>query len=271
MKISVITICYNSVSYLERAMASVLRQSYRDLEYVIVDGGSRDGSREIIEAQAARDPRIKWVSEPDQGISDAMNKGVRMASGEVIAHLHSDEYYLDDQVLAAVAAAFLENPQRVWVTGGFQFVDLAGRFLREVKVRRYSYRRLVHSNIILHPATFIRREAFLSVGGFDLSLRYCMDYHLWLRLGALGDPALVKRALACFCVHGGSRTTAEAASAYAEELQVRLTFLKRTGRWQFPYRIEYLLKKELNRIFVKRLIVAANGAANGAGSGEGTC
>jgi len=263
MKVSVITVCYNSVRHLERAIQSVLAQNYDDLEYVIVDGGSQDGSREIIEAHAARDSRIRWVSEPDQGISDAMNKGVRMASGEVIAHLHSDDYYPDDQVLATVAASFRANPQALWVTGGIRFVDLAGSLIREIKVRRYAYRRLIHSNIILHAATFVRRSAFLAAGGFDLALRYCMDYHLWLRLGALGKPVTLDRVLACFCVHDGSRSTAESSAAYAEELEVRLAFLRRQGRWLFPYRIEYLVKKELNRLFIRRLL-----GSPGGGGGE---
>lgn len=257
MKISVITICYNSRAQIERTIASVLGQSHADFEYVIVDGGSSDGTVEIVKRWAARDPRITWVSEPDAGISDAMNKGARIACGEVIAHLHSDEYYLDPDVLAEVAALFSAHPERVWLTGGFHFVDQGGRFLREIPVRRYSYRRLIHCNTILHPATFIRRGAFLAVGGFDLTLRYCMDYHLWLRLGALGDPLLLQRALACFCVHDGSRSTMEAAAAFAEEFQVRLTFLEERGRWQFPYRVEYQLRKRLNRHFMKRLIASA--------------
>lgn len=263
MKISVITICYNSKDQIEKAISSVLGQSYHDLEYLVVDGGSTDGTVEIIRSHAARDPRIKWVSEPDQGISDAMNKGVRMASGEIIAHLHSDEFYLDDQVLFEVASVFREKPDALWVTGGFHFVDQAGHFLKEIKVRRYSYRRLIHSNIILHPATFIRRSAFLAAGGFDLTLRYCMDYHLWLRLGALGDPVPIARSLACFCVHGGSRSTSEAASTYAEEFEVRLDFLQRRALWQFPYRMEYLVKKHVNRIFMKRLLASAGGAQSG--------
>lgn len=263
MNISIITVCYNSVRHIKRAITSVLGQTYSDLEYLIVDGGSTDGTVQIIEAYAARDPRIRWVSEPDQGISDAMNKGVRMASGEIVAHLHSDEYFLDAEVISEVASVFRENPDPVWVTGGFHFVDQDGRFLKEIKVRRYSYRRLIHSNIILHPATFIRRSAFLGVGGFDLSLHYCMDYHLWLRLGALGDPVLVKKPLACFCVHGGSRSTTQAASTYAEEFQVRKEFLERRKLWLFPYLVEYLLKKQLNRFFHKRLLASAGAATSG--------
>jgi glycosyltransferase involved in cell wall biosynthesis len=257
MKLTVITVCYNSAPLIARAMASVLAQSYPELEYVIVDGGSSDGTVEIIREHAARDPRIRWVSEPDRGISDAMNKGVALATGEIIAHLHSDEYYLDSRVLSEVAGAFRRSPGALWATGGFHFVDTSGRFLKEIKVRRYFYRRLIHSNIILHPATFIRRDAFLAAGGFDLSLDYCMDYHLWLRLGAMGDPVAIPRALACFGVHGGSRSLAQAEAAYAEELRVRLEFLKSRSMWQFPYRLEYLVKKRLNRLFVRRLFAAA--------------
>lgn len=268
MKISVITICYNSRAQIERTIASVLGQSHPDLEFVIVDGGSGDGTVEIIRSWAARDPRITWVSEPDGGISDAMNKGVRLAGGEVVAHLHSDEYYLDPGVLSEVAALFSANPERVWLTGGFHFVDKSGRFLKEIPVRRYSYRRLIHCNTILHPATFIRRSAFLAVGGFDLTLRYCMDYHLWLRLGGLGDPLLLQRALACFCVHDGSRSTMEAAAAFAEELKVRLKFLEERGTWQLPYLIEYQLRKQLNRLFIKRLIAQAG---EGGKSGVPSC
>lgn len=258
MKISVITICYNSARHIEKAISSVLGQSYRDVEYVIVDGGSGDGTVGIVAAHAARDPRIKWVSEPDEGISDAMNKGVRMASGEFIAHLHSDEFYLNADVLSFVATKLRNSPGAVWLTGGFHFVDETGRFLREVKVRSYSYRRLIHVNTILHPATFIRREAFNAVGGFDTSLSYCMDYHLWLRLGALSDPIIMKRSLACFSVHSGSRSLAQAQSACAEEFRVRLEFLRRRGSWQLPYRIEYLVRKQLNRIFTKRLVASAS-------------
>lgn len=257
MKISVITVCFNSARYIEKTMSSVLNQSFPDLEYVIVDGGSSDGTVEMIKARAALDARITWVSEPDRGISDAMNKGVRLASGEVIAHLHSDEFYLDGEVISEVAAAFRNNPGAVWLTGGSHFVDQEGRFLREIKVRRYSYRRLIHANIILHLATFIRRNVFLAAGGFDLTLHYCMDYHLWLRLGAIGDPVRIKRPLACFCVHSGSRTIAQAAASYAEVYRIRMAFLEARKLWQFPYRIEHLVTRQLNRLFMKRLNVSA--------------
>jgi glycosyltransferase involved in cell wall biosynthesis len=257
MKFSIITICLNSQNFIEQTIQSVIDQDYPDIEYIIVDGGSVDGTVEIIRQYAEKDKRIKWVSDPDNGISDAMNKGVDMATGKYFAHLHSDEYYLDAKVVTDVASVLESEPEPVWLTAGFHFVDEAGRFIREIGVRRYSFRRLKRGNIILHPATFIRRDVFKALGGFDLTLHYCMDYHLWLRLGALADPKVLNRPLAGFRVHPGSRSIADAGLAYAEEFKVRMEFLKMHHMWDFPYRIEYAVKKRINRIFIKRLLSAA--------------
>jgi glycosyltransferase involved in cell wall biosynthesis len=257
MKFSIITICLNSKSFIEQTIQSVIGQNYRDIEYIIVDGGSVDGTVDIIRLYAEKDPRIKWVSEPDNGISDAMNKGVEMASGKFIAHLHSDEYYLDSKVVSDVASIFLSAPETVWLTAGFHFVDEAGRFIREIGVRRYTYRRLIRGNIILHPATFIRRDVFNLIGGFDLTLKYCMDYHLWLRLGAIAKPVILKKPLAGFRIHPGSRSIADAGLAYAEEFKVRMEFLEKQSIWNLPYRFEYAVKKRINKNFIKRLLSAA--------------
>lgn len=258
MKFSIITICLNSQNFIEQTIRSVIDQDYPDIEYIIVDGGSVDGTVDIIRHYAEKDKRIKWVSEPDNGISDAMNKGVEMASGKFIAHLHSDEFYLDSKVISDVASICTMAPETVWLTAGFHFVDEAGRFIREIGVRRYSYRRLIRGNIILHPATFIRRDAFNAIGGFDLTVKYCMDYHLWLRLGALANPEILDRPLAGFRIHPGSRSIVGAGLAYAEEFKVRMEFLQKHSMWAFPYRLEYAVKKRINKIFISRLLSAAD-------------
>lgn len=257
MKLSIITICLNSEKFLEQTIRSVISQDYPNIEYIIVDGGSVDGTVDIIRQYAASDARIKWISEPDNGISDAMNKGVGMASGEFVAHLHSDEYYLGPRVLADVVAHLSKVPKVVWLTAGFHFVDRSGRFVREVKVRKYSYRRLIRGNIILHPATFVRRTTFNEVGGFDRSVKYCMDYDLWLRLGGISDPITLNKPLAAFRVHSGSCSISDANLAYAEEFRVRMNFLRKHSKWSFPYRLEYAVKKRLNRIFINRLVSSA--------------
>jgi glycosyltransferase involved in cell wall biosynthesis len=254
MKFSIITITLNSREYLDETITSVLSQDYRNLEYIIVDGGSTDSTLEIIRKYAGKDQRIRWISEPDQGIADAMNKGVLLATGDVIAHLHSDDRYADASVLSRVAIEFASNPAALWLTGGEQIVDDAGKSLREIRVRSYSYRKLIRSNFILHAATFIRRTAFLEAGGFAVNRKYAMDYDLWLRLGALGAPITVDKPLACFRFHGGSLSTAETEKAFAEELAIRRDFLRgRPVRFFFHY-LYYLVKKRRNKMFVQRLM-----------------
>ncbi|MRR06374.1 MAG: glycosyltransferase [Deltaproteobacteria bacterium] len=254
MKISIITITLNSRKYLEETITSVLSQDHQNLEYIFVDGGSTDGTLEIIKKYAENDPRIRWSSESDRGISDAMNKGVAMATGDVIAHLHSDDSYPDTGILSFVADQFSSRPDALWLTGGEQIVDDTGKILREIPVRNYSYRKLIRSNFILHAATFVRRTAFLEAGSFSVSRKYAMDYDLWLRLGALGAPITVDKILACFRFHGGSLSTAETEKAFAEELAIRKDFFcGRPIRFFFHY-LYYLVKKKRNRMFVQRLL-----------------
>lgn len=254
MKFSVITVCFNSRKFIEKTIESVLGQSYANLEYVLIDGGSTDGTVDMIQRHAAADPRILWRSEADKGIADAMNKGVSLASGEIIAHLNSDDFYNNSDVIAHVAAVFFNKPEIGWVTGGFDFVSELGEFMREIRVRRYSFRRLVRGNILLHPATFIRRSLFDSAGGFNSELRYCMDYDLFLRMGSIAPPFVLDQQLACFRVHPGSRSLSESKRAYAEELQVRLNFLRGRGEATFYYLMEYQIKRFLNRFFYNSLL-----------------
>jgi glycosyltransferase involved in cell wall biosynthesis len=246
-------VSYNSRKFIDKTIESVIGQTYQDLEYVIVDGGSTDGTVDIIKRHAAADPRIVWCSEADRGIADAMNKGVALSSGEVISHLNSDDCYKKPDVISRVAAIFSEKPDVQWLTGGFDFVSEEGEFIREIRARRYSFKRLIHGNILLHPATFIRRSFFDSAGGFDPSLRYCMDYDLFLRLASITPPFVMDEQLACFRVHAGSRSLSESERAYAEELQVRLNFLRDRGEGTACYKLEYQIKRLLNRLFYKGL------------------
>ena len=254
MKISVITVCFNSARFIAQAIQSVLSQDHPNFELVIVDGGSTDGTVELIRRYAERDRRIIWRSEPDQGISDAMNKGVSMASGEVISHLNSDDYYPHAGVLSRVDAVLNSHSETPWLTGGLTFVAEDGGVLREMRPRRYSFRRLLRGNILLHPATFIRRHAFLDVGAFNLALQYCMDYDLFLRLGRLAPPLILDESLACFRAHPGSRSIVFSEQAYAEEFKVRVNHLRETGRMVWPYQLDYQIKRRFNKLINRRLL-----------------
>ncbi len=254
MKISVITVCFNSSDFIEQTIESVLGQDYSDLEYIIVDGGSTDGTVDLIKSYAEKDPRIIWSSVPDQGISDAMNKGAAMATGNVIAHLNSDDYYVNDRVLRRVADCFLSASSPTWLTGGLTFVTEAGRVIKDVRVRNYSFRRLLRGNILLHPATFVRRDIFHSVGAFNLSLQYCMDYDLFLRLGSKASPFVLDEQLTCFRVHADSRSVTQSEKVYLEEYQVRMHYLQKMGRMGLFYKLDYRIKRRMNRRFYSNLL-----------------
>jgi glycosyltransferase involved in cell wall biosynthesis len=226
MKCSIITACLNGARYLDESMSSVVSQDHGDLEYIFVDGGSTDATLHMIRSLAQRDRRVSWVSGPDRGISDAMNKGLALATGEVVAFLHADDSYSAPDALSCAVASLVANPARDWATGGISEIDDAGAILRRISVRRFSRRRLLRNNIILHPATFVRREAIERTGGFDPSLRYAMDYDLWLRLAALGPPVEIDRILANFRVHEGSLSSANRMEALSEEYQVRRRYLR---------------------------------------------
>lgn len=221
MRVTVITITYNSEAFLETTVKSVLAQEFRDFEYLIVDGGSTDRTLDIVREYARKDDRIKWVSEPDGGIADAMNKGIVRAGGEIVAHLHSDDYYPNAGVLSAVVAA-LQDSTGQWATGGMFVVDDRGNTLDRIEVRDYAYSKLLDGNTLLHPSTFVKKAAFDKVGLFDTSLKYAMDYDMWLRLGAAcGAPVSIDQALSCFRVHTQSISSVEADNAATEEWLIR--------------------------------------------------
>ena len=256
LRISVITVTLNSERFLAECLASVAAQGDSLHEHIIVDGGSTDATLEIVKRYASTDSRVRWISEPDRGISDAMNKGVALATGEVVTHLNSDDYYPHSQVLSTVLDCFSHNLMDAWLTAGFTFVSDEGAFIRDIRVRRYSFRRLVRGNILLHPSTFIKRDLFDAVGGFNMSLQFCMDYDLFLRLGSVCPPLVLDEQLSCFRVHAASRSVSHSEQAYAEEFRVRMDYLRSKGRLTAYYRLDYQIKRRLNKHLYKRLLSA---------------
>ena len=179
MKFSIITITFNSRQHLAETIESVLLQDQTDFEYVIVDGGSTDGTLEIIREYAAADPRIRWISEPDDGIADAFNKGLRMARGEIVGILNSDDYYLT-WALASVAEASRTHPDCDIFHGDMLRLDGETALFRLVPA--VVERSIWHEMPLNHPATFVTRRAYERVGGFDATIRIAMDYDMMLRL-----------------------------------------------------------------------------------------
>ncbi|HYD78478.1 MAG TPA: glycosyltransferase family 2 protein [Paucimonas sp.] len=215
---SIITCTWNSGALLDASIASVLAQDYPHIEYIFVDGGSDDGTLERI--HALRRP-FKLIKNVRGGISNAMNAGLRAAGGDVVAYLHSDDYYLHPRVLSEVARHF-ENRACRWLFGRIR-QDIGGRLQAERFVApRYSYARLLRRNFIPHPAAFVERALMLRAGGFDTGLKYAMDYDLWLKLGRLAAPLQLDEPLAAFRVHAGSLSTRNRLAAMEEDFRVRL-------------------------------------------------
>lgn len=211
MKFSIVTPSFNGLPYLEQAAASILSQAGPfDLEWLVIDGGSVDGTHDFL--RSIKDARLRWVSEPDRGQSHAINKGISASGGDVVAWLNTDDLY-SPCALAAVADAFDRNPAAQWLAGRCEIIGPDGLARRsaitrykERSLRHYSYRALLRENFISQPAVFWRRDFGLGVGPLDESLHYTMDYDLWLRMGRASSPLVLDRVLAQFRLHEASKS-----------------------------------------------------------------
>ena len=182
MKLSIITVCFNSASTIRDTIESVLSQDHTDIEYIIVDGGSKDGTQAIVESYGARIDR--FVSEPDKGLYDAMNKGVALATGAVIGILNSDDFYESTTSLSSVVKAFEHCPESDAVFGDVVFVNPADlrNVTRFYRGNRFAPWKLRFGWMPPHPATFIRKMAYDTVGLYSLKYRISADYEFFVRL-----------------------------------------------------------------------------------------
>lgn len=216
-KFSIVTCTWNSAATLADTLASVRAQTCQDLEHIFVDGGSTDATLDMLDAYPGRKRVLRGVT---GGISRAMNQGIAAASGELIAHLHSDDYYASADVLATVAA-HLAASGRDWMFGTINVLK-DGAVVAPFPLRPFSYFALASgSAFIPHPAVFVRKSLFARAGNFDEQLKYAMDIDLWLRLARLSEPATLDRPLAVFRDHAGSVSSANKIKAREEEFRVR--------------------------------------------------
>jgi glycosyltransferase len=180
MKITIITVCFNSAATIRNTIESVLSQTYPDIEHIIVDGASKDNTMAIVNEYKDRISKI--ISEPDKGIYDAMNKGLALASGDIIGILNSDDIYADTDVLAVTAENFI-NSGADCVFGDLVYVDAADtdrvvRYWKSAPYKKGAFRRGWHPP---HPAFFVKREIYQKYGVFDTSLRIASDFEIMLR------------------------------------------------------------------------------------------
>ena len=180
MKVSLITVCFNSTDTIEDTIKSVLSQNYKDIEYVVVDGGSTDGTLDIINRYKGNISKV--VSEPDKGVYDAMNKGIRLSSGDIVATLNSDDMYADETIVSQMAE-FIKNNDLDAAYGDLVYVDHnnTNQVTRFWKPREYKRRSFCSGWVIPHPTFFCRKEIFEKYGYFNEKFQVAADFELLLR------------------------------------------------------------------------------------------
>ena len=242
-RVSIITPSYNQARFIEETIRTVLLQGYPNLEYIIVDGGSTDGSVDIIRRY---EPWLaSWVSERDRGQSDAINKGFRAATGEIIAWLNSDDTYHPGAIVQA-ALAFAADPSLAMVYGSCNLINDDGSLRNAYPSREFDLKILVNTwNFIPQPAVFMRADAYRAVGEVDMDLHYSMDRDLWIRMGLNGTVRRIEPLLANLRYYDDCKTAAISREGRRE----RLMICRRYGGTIFSrvYR-QYFLDELRNRL-----------------------
>ena len=221
MKISIITITYNSAKTLPRALESVRSQTYGDIEHIIVDGASTDGTKELIinyqlSILNSQSPKVRWISEPDNGIYNALNKGIAMATGDVIGFLHSDDVLYSPDSIGQIAAAFESSGADV-VYGDLEYRH-GDKVVRRWRSNAFRRGDLKYGWMPPHPTVYVRREVYRQVGPYDEWFRISADYDMILRIFTAGyKTRYIPQVLVAMETGGASNRDAKARLSKTQE------------------------------------------------------
>jgi len=249
-KISLVTPSLNQGQFIEETIQSVLSQNYPNLEYIVMDGGSSDNTLNVLKRYSTQ---LQWVSEKDAGQTDAINKGLRMASGDIQAYLNADDLFIPG-TLHRVAQLFKDHPKAMWLTGQCLIIDESNREIRKlITAYKNLWLRLSHPSILLitdyisQPATFWRTSVVNDVGIMDNNLHYTMDYEYWLRLYSKYPPLFVPEYLAAFKIHPQSKTTSTGhKNVFVEE---ELSVIQRYTKSQVLLRLHILHRALMTSVY----------------------
>lgn len=219
LKVSIVTPSFKQARFIENTILSVLEQDYPNIEYIVIDGGSQDGTLEILKKYNGQ--LAAWTSEPDHGQTDAINKGFARATGEILAWLNSDDTYNPGAIAAAVQY-LVKNPGIGMVYADTNFIDEKGQKIGRFPAAQTDYRRLRQGYVhIPQQATFFRSELWRQVGPLDQDFYFAMDYDLWVRLAQLAPFSyLPGQVWANFRLHSSGKTIAADDRCWPEMLKV---------------------------------------------------
>ena len=203
--VTIITPILNRITYLERCIQSVLNQSYPYVEHIFVDGGSTDGTLDILTSYSSRYPdRIRFISEPDKGSGDAWNKGLRMAKGEIFGFLGSDDISEPDAVMKVVGF-FRSNPDAHFVFGACNFIDEKGEIIGRPPIKDFNLREIINDGCYVPtPSSFYKREVIEKIGWYDAKGN---DLDFLIRAGKVFQIYRINEVLSNFRIHEGSATS----------------------------------------------------------------
>jgi glycosyltransferase involved in cell wall biosynthesis len=253
--LSIVTPSFNQGSFIAEAIDSVLSQDYPHIECLVIDGGSRDSTLEALRQYGGR---LYWISEPDHGQSHALNKGWRMAQGEILGWLNSDDTYRPG-ALQAIANAFQLHPEVGGIYGDCDYISATGEFLEKYETGPFDFEIFFRTSRspIPQPSMFIRRTVYEHVGPVNEDLRLVMDWEYWLRLGMQYPILYLPRTLATYRVHGSSKSATESLR-YGEE--TTRVYREMFANPNLPAALQRYHKESMNNVLLQASKYAFDGA-----------
>jgi len=229
LKFSIIVPSYNQGDFISQTIDSILNQSYKNVEILVIDGGSTDSTIEVLKKYGEN---IFWLSEKDRGQTHAINKGLALAKGDIITFINSDDYYLDG-TLENVARRFQSNKGKFWLTGDYIIVNERGERI-QLLVGKYKsfFRKFISFNLLTvlnpinQPSTFFRRELIQKLQHFKEELHYTMDYEFYLRAIKIDRPIVISDKLSAFRIHENSKGGSQYKIQFKEEFDVAKQYQK---------------------------------------------
>jgi glycosyltransferase involved in cell wall biosynthesis len=242
--VSVVTPSYNQVRFLERTILSVLEQEYQAVQYIIVDGGSTDGSLEVIDKY--QDDIDQVVIGKDQGQTDAINIGIDLAKGTILSWLNSDDTYYP-WTLSEVVQAFRDYPTAGMIYGDADIIDAQGKQIGTFNAQQTNFQRLMRGGVYIpQPAAFWKKKYWDEVGPLDPSFYFAMDYDLWIRLAKRTKLLYLPKLWASFRVYGETKSVAEDNLCWPE---MRRIYRREGGRFVSIFTLKFYLRKVLGRFW----------------------